>query len=177
MTCQKISIHAPAKGATCNLLHHFQLTDYFNPRSREGSDCLCIRLSGQKSDFNPRSREGSDRFNVYGLAAPGEFQSTLPRGERLSCATCFLVSSYFNPRSREGSDASVIGISFTLSRFQSTLPRGERQASWIRIVCYTRISIHAPARGATGASMRAIMRALISIHAPARGATVTIFFY
>ena len=55
----------------------------------------------------------------------------------------------FNPRSREGSDCGQSG----------------------RVSGYLRISIHAPARGATRV-LRAIISAVdISIHAPARGAT------
>ena len=34
----------------------------------------------------------------------GEFQSTLPRGERLQTGTYIHTSHNFNPRSREGSD-------------------------------------------------------------------------
>ena len=33
----------------------------FNPRSREGSDCVDSAASISARDFNPRSREGSDR--------------------------------------------------------------------------------------------------------------------
>ena len=33
---------------------------YFNPRSREGSDCWYYAYDGTRRDFNPRSREGSD---------------------------------------------------------------------------------------------------------------------
>ena len=55
-----------------------------------------------------------------------EFQSTLPRGERPNADI----------------DASRKGI------FQSTLPRGERQENK-KFVTLTKISIHAPARGAT----------------------------
>ena len=77
---------------------------YFNPRSREGSDAAERRAAGYDTisihapakgatifpgnrharhrDFNPRSREGSDRI----LRKP---EDTL---------------EYFNPRSREGSD-------------------------------------------------------------------------
>ena len=56
---------------------------YFNPRSREGSDCPSCRQPGIWTGyFNPRSREGSD--------------ST---GKTLDD-----TDTDFNPRSREGSD-------------------------------------------------------------------------
>ena len=34
----------------------------FNPRSREGSDFICLFVMMILVDFNPRSREGSDRL-------------------------------------------------------------------------------------------------------------------
>ena len=56
-----ISIHAPARGATGNGKCRSQIFYYFNPRSREGSDCFSVQL-----------------IRITEL-----FQSTLPRGERL----------------------------------------------------------------------------------------------
>ena len=56
-----ISIHAPAKGATHTIVVNDEYINYFNPRSREGSDY-------------------SININVLLL---NEFQSTLPRRERL----------------------------------------------------------------------------------------------
>ena len=142
---------------------------YFNPRSREGSDCIREQSRGILSNFNPRSREGSDIFGFYHW------------GRR----------DNFNPRSREGSDADVLVCQKTIlisthapargatfqpappapqQPFQPTLPRGERlvpilitrpvenfnprsregsDAGWIRIRAGTGISTHAPARGAT----------------------------
>ena len=105
-----------------------------------------------------------------GLMRVDQFQSTLPRRERLRNSNLGGVFIYFNPRSREGSDrllstssvtgrisihapakgatgSSAVGIRTTA--FQSTLPRRERQfvSNWIDNVAI--ISIHAPAKGAT----------------------------
>ena len=55
-----VSIHAPAKGAT-GLLHAFaHSATCFNPRPREGGDSG--RMSSRKPPvgFNPRPREGGD---------------------------------------------------------------------------------------------------------------------
>ena len=65
-----------------------RVRQYFNPRSREGSDVGAGSAAAVKIDFNPRSREGSD-----GLGGPG--------------AT---GSADFNPRSREGSDSKIAHI-------------------------------------------------------------------
>ncbi len=59
------------------------LRHYFNPRSREGSDCRPRPSRHTISrHFNPRSREGSDLIEDHADAYGG----------------------HFNPRSREGSD-------------------------------------------------------------------------
>ena len=55
--------------------------------------------------------------------------------------------------------------------FQSTHPRGVRRLSSPNPHHPQRVSIHAPARGATFARSVAMIWPLVSIHAPARGAT------
>ena len=77
------------------------------------------------------------------------FQSTLPRRERRYCrcrCPCHFV-------------------------FQSTLPRRERQCLYPLRCPVFQISIHAPAKGATGYVLRILHSSGISIHAPAKGAT------
>ena len=37
-----ISIHAPARGATFRFIHNKADCNYFNPRSREGSDIVAL---------------------------------------------------------------------------------------------------------------------------------------
>ena len=120
-----INIHIIAHG----FFGLFQiLSSYFNPRSREGSDCRSLFRFSRSCDFNPRSREGSDVRNLtqhsgrifISIHAPARgatlpflpsyfrhhsFQSTLPRGERLLC----------------GANLKLV------IQFQSTLPRGERR--------------------------------------------------
>ena len=56
----KISIHAPAKGATWIACRRMFTWMDFNPRSREGSDKATEARLVQPAHFNPRSREGSD---------------------------------------------------------------------------------------------------------------------
>ena len=60
--------------------------------------------------------------------------------------------------------------------FQSTRPRGARRgAAHVRKI-ERGVSIHAPARGATGISPLFFVFIRVSIHAPARGATLRICF-
>ena len=77
------------------------------------------------------------------------FQSTLPREERHCLIVKTSLYSYFNPRSHERSDL--------------------KRCKYMR---YKIISIHAPTRGATFSLNEVLRCPDISIHAPTRGATV-----
>ncbi len=113
---------------------------------RQARNRLCVRALLR---FNPRSRTGSDLRFVYLFGVRSVFQSTLPHGERL------------------GSD---VGQQIRY-RFQSTLPHGERQYT---DKVYTDILGFNP-RSRTGSdlgvSVDTLLRRKVSIHAPARGAT------
>ena len=146
-----ISIHAPAKGATFpvqNNTYPLQFQSTLPRRERlncDGIPFICI-------NFNPRSREGSDCVLCLTIYCFRLFQSTLPRRERRG------LCNYNNSR----------------SGFQSTLPRRERRWTVKPEFAEKIISIHAPAKGATGLPDTVSARALISIHAPAKGATAFI---
>ena len=75
----RVSIHAPAWGATPQTPHVTAGIRGFNRRSRMGSDYYPSADSPQCQGFNPRSRMGSHLFSggVRYL-----FQSTLPHEER-----------------------------------------------------------------------------------------------
>ena len=62
----------------------------------------------------------------------------------------------FNPRSRTGSDVSLLSYGLSIDVFQSTLPHGERQSVHMRNVLRFAVSIHAPARGATGENQESV---------------------
>ena len=147
----RVSIHAPARGATVyikGLSADQRLFQSTLPRGeRPPHDQPFVGLD---ECFNPRSREGSDLRRGFVRVRQARFQSTLPRGERpededspANGVRCF------NPRSREGSDRQG----------QQRVDRGDR------------VSIHAPARGATRSLRLRNVPQDVSIHAPARGAT------
>jgi len=81
----------------------------------------------------------------------------------------------FNPRARVGRDHVVFVSRHCHLQFQSTRPRGARPTPRGRTAWYGRVSIHAPAWGATAAYSEAIGRVDVSIHAPAWGATHVVF--
>ena len=91
---------------------------------------------------------GATAFNRFRLVAHS-FQSTRPRGARHFDRQGDRRSVWsFNPRAREGRD-----------RRPARVRRAER------------VSIHAPARGATIIHVLSSIILTVSIHAPARGAT------
>ena len=86
-SAEKISIHAPARGATIRhgrVPHKFK---NFNPRSRERSDIPPRSIFAKFSYFNPRSRERSDYDQINVFESSFGFQSTLPREERQQYCT------------------------------------------------------------------------------------------
>ena len=125
-----------------------QMSLYFNPRSREGSDIIvCVRCR-TLCYFNPRSREGSDK----------------------DCIIIQNTALNFNPRSREGSDEYHDFVQYRIYISIHAPARGATLHA-LRLRSVSSISIHAPARGATLHALRLRSVSSISIHAPARGAT------
>ena len=145
---------------------------YFNPRSHERSDLVtrCVLLQLYYISIHAPTR-GATAASVM-REESSQFQSTLPREERLLELALILIACVF----------------------QSTLPREERLTD-ANVQLYAKsISIHAPTRGATLAveffqvrqsenfNPRSHERSdkhqrliftqdHISIHAPTRGAT------
>ena len=94
-------------------------------------------------------RMGSDTSVSFLSVDRDLFQSTLPHGER----------------------QAPLAVTAPTVPFQSTLPHGERLALDLISLLLSRISIHAPAWGATSANSHRGTTHSISIHAPAWGAT------
>ena len=69
----RVSIHAPAKGATLTFRGKSSPINCFNPRAREGRDPLFATAAVARIGFNPRAREGRDsirrvRGNTLGVS-------------------------------------------------------------------------------------------------------------
>ena len=147
---EKVSIHAPAWGATLLARVQHQGHCGFNPRTRVGCDWSVARPWACGAGFNPRTRVGCDLETLqregfaevsihapaWGATAaavtmmrPSAFQSTHPRGVRQG-PFC-------------GQGRAVV--------FQSTHPRGVRHREKRQLPASTGVSIHAPAWGATNA--------------------------
>ena len=165
--------------------------DSFNSRAREGRDAGGIFRTALADSFNSRAREGRDML-AEGADGRGEtFQFTRPRGARRRRSATTRVTPRFNSRAREGRDRTTPTTPTPNTPFQFTRPRGARPRRRRRLA-RRGVSIHAPARGATGLDTRTPPRVSfnsraregrdlddlharrarnVSIHAPARGAT------
>ncbi len=126
----------------------------FDPRAREGRDLSRVLRSLHVSSFDPRAREGRDSSVKPMSSANTEFRSTRPRRARRLLQSARRALESFDPRAREGRDAS----------------RGPASAA-------ARVSIHAPAKGATLFCDGRHLRRDVSIHAPAKGATGGHYFH
>ena len=81
---QKVSIHAPAWGATFFKSFRKLFRQGFNPRARVGRDMQYSLEFIVMSSFNPRARVGRDPSSPYRMLTAILFQSTRPRGARLT---------------------------------------------------------------------------------------------
>mgnify|MGYP001232447485 CR=1 FL=1 len=150
---------------------------YFNPRTREGCDCLRGLLGTQVLDFNPRTREGCDTVtDVEG------------HGSCISIHAPAKGATITKPTRQE-----------EIEIFQSTHPRRVRHVKELKILITKGISIHAPAKGATvhveplqfglsnfnprtregcdKSTEFSVNTLHISIHAPAKGATISLLSF
>ena len=124
----RVSIHAPAWGATQRPL----------PASPPGSTFQSTHPRGVRLSAGTT------------LHFTDQFQSTHPRGVRRSHGQCSAPHrTSFNPRTRVGCDGKPICNARAKKAFQSTHPRGVRQNCRRRQKNYKKVSIHAPAWGAT----------------------------
>ena len=165
-----ISIHAPTRGATqppniANTTIRFQSTlpreerqksanrskqfKHFNPRSHERSDAFQFRASSALLYFNPRSHERSDVKEgeillVIDISIHAPTRGATSSLKPLETYHCSFQSTLPREERQRGRRADV-----QRTEFQSTLPREERHTSRKNSDTHTRISIHAPTRGAT----------------------------
>jgi len=108
-----VSIHAPARGATCKGLSFTQTKSVSIHAPARGATRkrVCIR----------------DHINVS-IHAPA--RGATPTWRRI-CKSLLR----FNPRTREGCDCNASASPRTQLRFQSTHPRGVRRQSWFSWPC------------------------------------------
>ena len=127
LTVTRVSIHAPARGATPSKIGRTVNRSRFNSRAREGRDAsLLARSAPAKPSFNSRAREGRDKFLLLlsfllqvSIHAPAR-GATRRACWRKSTRKCF------NSRAREGRDPRPKKSDEHPTMFQFTRPRGAR---------------------------------------------------
>ena len=191
----RVSIHAPARGATPALPASRLPAMFRSTPPRGGRRRPSDQLPALQDGFDPRPRAGGDADRHVSCEARRRFRSTPPRGGRPGDAGADRSACAFRSTPpRGGRRRCRTGLRVS-SEFRSTPPRGGRLVRRTspreplmrfdprpraggdarRDGCRCRlsgVSIHAPARGATG-GIEVVERGLtdVSIHAPARGAT------
>ena len=105
-TTTEISIHASAREATSRWR---QIEEILN---------ISIHASAREATTDPTGYP----TNL------GGFQSTPPRGRRLTAKNFTVDAADFNPRLREGGDKYPFVLDVLYAEFQSTPPRGRRRS-------------------------------------------------
>ena len=145
-----ISIHAPAKGATSLL------------EPSNDSEVISIHAPAKGATGGLYSLSTINTISIHAPAKGATHQTTLK----------YLLITYFNPRSREGSDDSGAAAVLSPDIFQSTLPRRERRFLYFSF--FVRLNFNPRSReGSDNWTMYIFLcLVIISIHAPAKGATI-----
>ena len=102
---EKVSIHAPTKGATAESSRTVFCNMFQSTRPQRERRFCTIWLSTVVG-FNPRSHKGSDHSGRPNKESEVRFQSTLPQRERRRGRRKILYPKGFNPRSHKGSDSN-----------------------------------------------------------------------
>ena len=105
-------------------------------------------LYRRQGNFNPRSGERSD-FKLYLFASIGFISIHAPANGATLSANTFVFFRLFQSTLRRTERPPALRLSARIWLFQSTLRRTERPSSTVVNNGAVRISIHAPANGAT----------------------------
>ena len=166
-----VSIHAPARGATAAVSMPRRVAS-FNPRPRTGGDAIqCAASAGrQRVSIHAPARGATSAADQH-RGMSGVFQSTPPHGGRPSAVPLRSIARRFNPRPRTGGDIRPLERVAAPSRVSIHAPARGATVEPLAMSLSARVSIHAPARGATDRMPELRIAVRVSIHAPARGAT------
>ena len=165
----------------------------FNSRARKGRDPRPKGRPRAECGFNSRARKGRDwqrggdaRGAGVSIHAPARgatprlvsqtwstisFQFTRPQGARRYALSAMAEEGWFQFTRPQGARHEAEGAEAVHASFNSRARKGRDRAGAHHRLDLRRVSIHAPARGATVALLGLFGFSKVSIHAPARGAT------
>ena len=149
MTLQPVSIHAPARGATVGFSWNDTKISVSIHAPARGATKSKLLFRLHNHSFNPRTREGCDVAQPTSRENRRMFQSTHPRGVRRIDVIGYIILSKFQSTHPRGVRLQAKSPKVDIGKFQSTHPRGVRPAREVGCYAVFKVSIHAPARGAT----------------------------
>ena len=164
--------HAPVRGAIGASFSRRSRAGSFNPRTRVGCDqCVCVSCL-QLHCVSIHAPAWGATILTSACHVLCLFQSTHPRGVRLSQAMSCKWAKGFNPRTRVGCDIPVLENHGGWKTFQSTHPRGVRLKVCVTYLLYPSEFQSTHPRGVRlPGVMKGLFSTDVSIHAPAWGAT------
>ena len=107
----RISIHAPTRGATSDVVRWAISPIYFNPRAHTGRDDGHQARHRKVCDFNPRAHTGRDGHKSADRPRADDFNPRAHTGRDAQRAYRRLSLYHFNPRAHTGRDAARIRAS------------------------------------------------------------------
>ena len=126
LMAERVSIHAPARGATGNLVGLLAAKECFNPRAREGRDIANRAVESRELVSIHAPARGATKEKHYELNRQDCFNPRAREGRDKSARSLTAAKECFNPRAREGRDLFE-GCFCGKKTFQSTRPRGARR--------------------------------------------------
>ena len=145
----KVSIHAPAGGATSYERCSRSASCCFNPRARGRRDLRGCRVVADLRCFNPRARGRRDFTFVIISIAFSLFQSTRPREARRHIATNNFDYMAVSIHAPAGGATQTSREDRKFSERFNPRARGRRDKVSYNVTTWLLVSIHAPAGGAT----------------------------
>ena len=172
-----VSIHAPAWGATAVQGRAGRLFASFNPRTRVGCDAIIFGFGMVSLVFQSTHPRGVRHSATHVLSNVAEVSIHAPAWGATSCTSSKRsAKASFNPRTRVGCDLVNLMLHLPEALFQSTHPRGVRPGFTRHQRELTLFQSTHP-RGVRRPFGQYLTNKLrVSIHAPAWGATVSMFY-
>ena len=123
----KVSIHAPARGATRSWGRSKRMMTCFNPRARTGRDAFRVQRRFRLVLFQSTRPHGARLALVQREhIAPRRFNPRARTGRDLIELLKARATVSFNPRARTGRDPASTSTARLRKGFQSTRPHGAR---------------------------------------------------
>ena len=173
ISVDRVSIHAPTRGATCNEASHVLQSVGFQSTHPHGVRHIAFTWFTCIADVSIHAPTRGATFETFTqLLLSHMFQSTHPHGVRpkdLAAAQC---NAMFQSTHPHGVRHGIVQGGGNFDFVSIHAPTRGATKSKYKDKAQQKVSIHAPTRGATCANILAFLGVRVSIHAPTRGATL-----